>query len=83
MVGRYCIVGWKFHFNLYTLVLKVSIYTTSYTRQVSGAQKIPIYDTCKWNLYKWIYIIILPENIKQVFSAFAAHDPCCSVLSQS
>ena len=24
MVGRYCIVGWKFNFNLYTLVLKVT-----------------------------------------------------------
>ena len=29
MVGRYCIVGWKFNFNLYTLVLKVSIYIGS------------------------------------------------------
>ena len=42
MVGRYCIVGWKFNFNLYTLVLKVSIYTTWCTRQVSGTQKMPI-----------------------------------------
>ena len=24
MVGRYCIVSWKFNFNLYTPVLKVS-----------------------------------------------------------
>ena len=42
MVGSYCIVGWKFNFNLYTLVLKVSIYTTWCTKQVSGAQKILI-----------------------------------------
>ena len=42
MVGRYCVVGWKFNCNLYTLVLKVSIYTTWCTRQVSGAQKMPI-----------------------------------------
>ena len=42
MVDRYCIVGWKFDFNLHNLVWKVSIYVTWCTRQVSGVQKILI-----------------------------------------
>ena len=28
MVGRYCTVGWKFNFNLYTLVLKLKLVYT-------------------------------------------------------
>ena len=49
MVNRYCIVGWKFDFNLHNLVWKVSIYVTWCTKyirnlvqKVSGAQKILI-----------------------------------------
>ena len=68
MVGRYCIVGWKF--NLVNLVLKVSIYTAWCTRQVTGAQKNPICVKYIEKSYQLIFPLFPTcENILEIYLA--------------